>query len=159
MSAAADGAVHHATFTVERSYAVAPARVFDAFADAAKKRRWFAEGDGWEVFEFTLDFRIGGSEVSRFAYRGGPEVRNDTVFHDIVSDQRIVQSYRMTMGARPLSVCLSTVRFTPAGAGTQVRYTEQGAYFEGGPKLAQGHEQGSRQLFERLAAELANEDR
>jgi uncharacterized protein YndB with AHSA1/START domain len=147
--------IHHATFTVERTFPVAPARVFRAFADQARKRRWFAEGEGWEVFEFKLDFRVGGAETSRFAYQGGPEVRNDTVFHDIVADRRIVLSYRTTMGPRLLSACLSTTRFTPAGDATQVSYTEQGAYFEGGAALAQGHEQGSQHLFERLAAELA----
>ena len=154
-TATVEHAVHHATFTVERTYPVAPARVFAAFADEAKKRRWFAEGEGWEVFEFKLDFRVGGTEVSRFAYQGGPEVRNDTVFHDIVPERRIVLSYRMTMGPRALSACLSTVQFTPTADGTRVSYTEQGAYFDGGAALAQGHEQGSRQLFERLADELA----
>ena len=39
----------HASFTIERSYAASPARVFAAFADPAQKRRWFAEGEGWEL--------------------------------------------------------------------------------------------------------------
>jgi uncharacterized protein YndB with AHSA1/START domain len=59
---------------------VPPARVFAAFANGATKRRWFAEGEGWEVLEFTLDFRVGGGEVSRFRFRDGPEIRNDTIF-------------------------------------------------------------------------------
>ena len=36
--------VTHATFVIERSYPKAPGRVFAAFADPDKKRRWFAEG-------------------------------------------------------------------------------------------------------------------
>jgi len=35
--------VNHSTFVIERHYAAAPERVFAAFADPAKKRRWFAE--------------------------------------------------------------------------------------------------------------------
>ena len=49
--------VTHATFAVEHSYAAPPAQVFAAFADPAIKRRWFAEGDGWEVEQFEVDFR------------------------------------------------------------------------------------------------------
>ncbi len=145
---------HHATFTIERLYPSPRARVFAAFSDPKTKRRWFAEGDGWEVFEFTLDFRSGGTETSRFAFQGGPEVRNDTQFQHVLPDQRIVLSYRMTMGSKLLSACLATVELTPEGSGTHLSFTEQGAYFEGGADLAKGHEEGSRQLLERLAAAL-----
>ena len=40
--------VTHATFVIERTYGVAPARVFNAFADAAAKARWFVGPDEWE---------------------------------------------------------------------------------------------------------------
>ena len=40
--------IHH-TFVIERSYAAQPERVFAAFADPAKKRRWFAEGEHHDV--------------------------------------------------------------------------------------------------------------
>lgn len=127
--------------------------MFSAFADAAKKRRWFAEGEGWEVFEYALDFRIGGTEVSRFAFRDGPEIRNDTQFQDIIPDRRIVFSYRMAIGPRPLSVSLSTVELVPCSEGTRMTYTEQGAYFDSADAV-RGREEGSRQLMERLAEEL-----
>jgi uncharacterized protein YndB with AHSA1/START domain len=145
--------VIHSTFSVERTYPFPPARVFSAFADQGTKRRWFAEGAGCEVFEFTLDFRVDGTEVSRFAFKGGPEVRNDTQFLDIVPDRRIVLSYRMTIGPKILSACLATVELLPSGNGTLLTYTEQGAYFDG-VDLAKGHEEGCRQLLERLALEL-----
>ena len=41
--------------------------MFSAFADAATKRRWFAESENHEVEEFAMDFRVGGGE--RFRYR------------------------------------------------------------------------------------------
>ena len=38
--------VTHSTFSIERKYTAKPERVFAAFADPAKKRRWFGEGEG-----------------------------------------------------------------------------------------------------------------
>ena len=57
--------VTHSSFVIERSYPTTPERVFAAFADPAKKRKWFAESDGGSVREFEMDFRVGGSESSR----------------------------------------------------------------------------------------------
>ena len=34
--------VLHSTYTIERTYAATPERVFAALSDPAKKRRWFA---------------------------------------------------------------------------------------------------------------------
>ena len=39
-----DRYVTHATFSLERSYPVPPARVFTAWSDPAAKARWFAAG-------------------------------------------------------------------------------------------------------------------
>ena len=64
--------VIHSTFVLERSYPVAPERVFTAFADPAFKRRWFAEGLNHTVEEFVMDFRPGG--VERVAYRSRPSL-------------------------------------------------------------------------------------
>lgn len=147
--------VTHATFRVERSYPTPPARVFAAFANPATKRRWFAEGEGWEVDEFTLDFRIGGRETSRFRFRGGPPMGNDTIFLDIVPERRIVLAYTMTVANTPISVSLATVELAPSGDGTTLIYTEQGAFFDGADK-ASLREAGCRALLEQLAAELAS---
>jgi len=44
--------VTHSTFVIERSYAVTPERVFAAFADPEKKRRWFVDDEESEVEDF-----------------------------------------------------------------------------------------------------------
>jgi uncharacterized protein YndB with AHSA1/START domain len=145
--------VTHASFTIERSYAASPARVFAAFADPAAKRRWLAEGEGWEVEQFDADFRVGAHERSRFRYRGGPPVTNDTVYQVIQPDERIILAYVMTLDGAPLSGSLLTIEFEPEGSGTRLVFTEQGAYLDGkdGPVH---REEGSRGLLEKLAEEL-----
>ncbi len=145
--------VAHATFTVERIYPHSPARVFHALSDEATARRWRAEGDGWQINEFKIDFRVGGGEVSRFSYQGGPEIRLDAQYHEIVPDERIVFAFRMAMGATPLSVSLTTIELFAENKGTRLIHTEQGAFFGEG-EAVQGREEGTRELLEKLAEEL-----
>lgn len=143
----------HSTFHVERDYPQSPARVFRAFADKDMVRRWRVEDDGCDVHEFTFDFRIGGHEISRFSFAGGPEIRLDAEFQDIVPDQRIVFAYRMGIGPNPFSASLTTIELMPSGTGTHLVYTEQVAMLDGSDS-AQGREEGCRLLLEKLAAEL-----
>lgn len=145
--------VVHSSFSIERDYPAAPARVFAAFAHGATKRRWFAEGEGWTVDQFTLDFRVGGRETSRFRFGDGEPMGNDTVFFDIVLDRRIVFAYTMLVGERRHSVSLATVEIVPRDTGSRLVYTEQGAFFDGG-KEPEVREVGCRELLDQLAAEL-----
>lgn len=149
-------AVVHRTFSIERSYPVAPARVFEAFSDPRRKRRWFAEGEGWIVDEYALDFRVGGTETSRFRREGGPPLGNDTVFLDIVPDRRIVLAYTMTNRGERFSVSLATVEITSSGEGARLVYTEQTAFLDG-RDMAADREGGTGWLLDRLGAELRGE--
>lgn len=146
-------AVVHASFTIERSYAASPARVFAAFADPAQKRRWFAEGEGWEIEQFDVDVRVGGHERSRFRFQGGPPITNDTVCQVIQLNERIILAYAMTIDGAPPSGSLLTMEFVPEGTGTKLVFTEQGAYLDGEDGPIQ-REEGSRELLETLAEAL-----
>jgi uncharacterized protein YndB with AHSA1/START domain len=136
----AERSVTHASFSIERTYDSPPAKVFHAFADPATKRRWFAEGEGWEVEEFNVDFKVGGHERSRFRFRGGAPIRNDTTYHDIVPNERIIIAYTMTIGDNRISASLATFEFKPDGKGTRLVCTEHGAFLDGldsvGPREA-----------------------
>ena len=123
--------VVHRTFSVERAYPAPPARAFAAFADPGTKRRWFAEGPGFEVDEFTLDFRVGGFERTRFRSVGGAPMRNDTLFLDIVPDERIVFAYSLTAEEVCTSAALTTVELAAEGGGTRLLLTEQVAFLDG----------------------------
>ena len=60
--------VVHSTFTIDRHYPAVPARVFHAFADPARKRRWFLEDGNKRVDFHEMDFRVGGVERARFRH-------------------------------------------------------------------------------------------
>ena len=150
--------VTHTTFTIERTFPQAPERVFAAFADPQKKRRWYGEAENRKPEEFQMDFRVGGNDLLRL--RLGPEtpfpgvtITAHTVYQDIVPDGRIVYAYTMTLGEKRISASLATFEFRPSGTGTQLLFTEQGAFFEGadGAEMRQG---GWVHLFDSLGAEL-----
>ena len=145
--------VVHSTFTIERTYSAAPTRVFAAFSDPAKKRRWFLEGGNRTVELHEMDFRVGGTERASVRHGDGPMAgvvfTNETIFLDIQPDRRIVFAYTMAMGGSRFSASLATVELEAAGAGTRLTFTDQGAYFEGADG-AVIREDGWRKLLDRL---------
>ncbi len=154
----AEQSVVHSTFVIERSYAKPPEQVFAAFADPAKKRRWFAEGHGNEVEEFAMDFRVGGAE--RTSYRlgegtpfPGVSLTNEGSYLDIVPDRRLVTSSVMCLGTQRISASLVTLELLATAEGTDLICTHQGAFLEGadGPQM---REAGWRRLLEHLSKYL-----
>ena len=150
--------VVHNTFTVERNYPAAPERVFLAFSDPARKRRWFAEGEHHTIEAYDLDFRDGGTEhySSRFNEGtpvAGKALTNESIFQNIVPNRRIVFTSTMWVGGKCISISVATVELEPADKGTKLTLTFQSAFLEGadGPAM---REAGWRTLLGKLGAEL-----
>jgi uncharacterized protein YndB with AHSA1/START domain len=144
----------HATFVLERTYAAAPARVFEAWASAEAKSAWFGpRGDGGPAIE--LEFEVGGRE--RFA-AGGPGGATYTylaLYQDIVPGERIVYTYEIYRDEARMSVSVATIEFAPAGDGTQLTMTEQGVFLDGHDTVAQ-REHGTRDMLEQLGSAIGS---
>lgn len=149
--------VVHNTFSIEKEYPHSLEKVFNAFADPVKKRRWFAEGEGFVVDSFQMDFQVGGKETCLFRIQEGPVAgqlcRNDSWYLDIVPNQRIVTAYNMTLGGKCISSSLSTVELSSANGGAVLKFTEQAAFFDGADGVEM-RRQGWQFLLEQLAKEL-----
>src|SRR3954447_22412826 len=143
--------VEHAAFTVERTYAASPARVFAAFADPAQKARWFGPGDG--AANPNLDFRLGGVESMAGGGDGGFSYRSDAVYQDIVEAERIVYTYDMHLNGQKVSVSVATIELTPASGGTRLVLTEQGVFLDGLDRSAD-REKGTNDLMDKLGTTL-----
>jgi uncharacterized protein YndB with AHSA1/START domain len=152
-----DSTAIHSTFVIERNYPQSPERVYAAFAQPARKRRWYAEGDH-EIQEFEMEFRVGGTE--RFRYRfteghpiAGSEIANESTYQDIAPENRIVNTTRMSLNRKPILVAVLTLEFVPSESGSNLVLTNQGTYIEwpDGPAML---EHGWRTLFDRLEKDL-----
>jgi uncharacterized protein YndB with AHSA1/START domain len=145
--------VTHSTFSLERTYDASPARVFAAFADGEQKAQWFGGPEEWTQPVFEFDFRVGGRERNHGGPEGGPVHAFEAVYYDIVPDERIVYAYEMYLDGKRISVSLTTIELAPAGDGTRLTLTEQGAFLDefDDPSL---RERGTRDLLEALAAHV-----
>jgi uncharacterized protein YndB with AHSA1/START domain len=133
-------------FSVERSLAAPPERVFAAYAEPELRRRWLRIPGDPASSHYELDFRPGGHEVrrGRFAPAGiaGTEelIEYRAVFWDIVPGSRLVFGYELALDGVRRWVSLVTVELSALpgetradgtradGAGTRLQHTEQYAY-------------------------------
>ena len=142
----------HGTIRLERRYKAAPQRVFAAWAEPAARAKWDVPGR-WVIAEQTFDFREGGREIKRFGPSDDPRFVANTLYLDIVPQQRIVFSYSMTSRDEPVSVSLTTVALSPDSAGTRLLLTEQIVFLDGNDNAA-NREEGLSSKLDKLGEAL-----
>jgi uncharacterized protein YndB with AHSA1/START domain len=144
-------------FTLERRFRQSPSQTFQAFADPALKCRWFKAPDSWTERDWSLDFRVGGGELSAGRDDDGRHHLFRSRYHDIVEGERIVFAYDLLLDHRLVSVSLTTIQLQPGeGRGTHLVFTEHGAFFDELEDPAE-REHGTGLLLDGLEAFLANE--
>ena len=144
---------NHHTFTLERAFDATPQQVFHAYTDKAAKARWFSGPDDWETKEFELDVRPGGKEFWRGGQAGGPEHRNDTLYLDVVPNERIICTFYMHVGGTLITCSLLTTEIRAEGKRTRVIHTEQIVYLDGVDHHPQRIE-GTEEMLNALGREL-----
>jgi len=148
--------VVHATFVLERTYRASRPKVFSAFSDWEKKKKWFG-GENPDLSKNTMDFRVGGrdhSEGTVTSHGSTHTSRYDAIYLDIIENERIIFAYDMDMNGVHISASLTTIELTDArDGGTHLKFTEQGAYLDGfdNPKI---REDGTAGLLDLLGKTL-----
>lgn len=146
-----DRSIVHGTFTVERTFSHAPAKVFAAWSTPEHKRQWFGSPDPANPTN-VFEFKVGGREYNA-ATMGNDAFTFDVRYQDIIPDNRIVYTYEMTMNGKRISVSLATVELFAVGAGTRMVVREDGAFLDGLDQPKQ-REDGTNYLMDQLGAYL-----
>ncbi|HEV7965212.1 MAG TPA: SRPBCC family protein [Actinoplanes sp.] len=144
----------HDTFSVDRHFDAAPARVYRAFTDPEAKALWFTGPPEAKQEDVSFDFREGGKETAVTIVDDGSRYGFIATYTDIVPNERIVYTYEMSMNGKRISVSVATIELRPGTTGgTDLVLTEQGVYLDGldEPKFRR---QGTEQLLAALEASL-----
>jgi uncharacterized protein YndB with AHSA1/START domain len=146
--------VTHDTFSLERIFAAAPAKVFRAFTEPAAKALWFG-GGGFDVLERSMDIRPRGRERLQGRWPSGVVTTFDAVYLDVLDVERLIYAYEMHLDARKISASLATLQFKAHGTGTRLTVTEQGSFLDGYDD-AGSRAKGTADLLDRVAAALGS---
>ncbi|MFJ2666969.1 SRPBCC domain-containing protein [Nocardia fluminea] len=148
--------INHAQFTIERELPVAPAVVFQAFADPAVKAKWFGGEEGWEQGESSVEFVVGGREVNEGTFQQKMTSRFVATYTDIVDNERLVYTYDMWLNGSHISTSVATWEFEPTATGTKLTLVEFGAHLDGFDTGAQ-REEGTIGLVDALVNYLVSQ--
>lgn len=82
---------------------------------------------------------------------------NDSIYMDIVENERIVYAYSMLVGDSRVSTSLATIQLVPEGRSTRLVCTEQAVFYDEseGPQLLQLRKQGWTYMLGRVAEAIA----
>ena len=138
---------------LERGYAAAPERVFDAWTNPEVLRRWWAAGPDWDTPVAEVDLREGGS--FRLTMRDPESGMTPTVggeYTEIRRPERLVYTWAWEdmPGSQP-EPSLVTVDFTEADGRTTVTLVHSGLSSDGSRER---HEHGWNACLDNLATRV-----
>ncbi len=144
----------HDTVTVSRILNAKPARVFAAWADPAALGRWYVPGDDtWASRIVTHEFRVGGRKFLTFGPKDGPLFSEDCRYEDIIENGRLCFVMTIARDNVRMTTSMVTVEFSPAGAGTHLKVTDQCCSLDGSDTFAD-RERGWGETLGKLPTEL-----
>ncbi len=110
------------SLTIRRRYNAPAAKVFNAWTDPEKMRRWFGPA-GVEVLRAESDARVGGRYRIVAQSPGGEEHDVSGVFRQVVPNEKLV--FTWAWRSTPERESLVTVEFERDGSGTLLTLTHE----------------------------------
>lgn len=117
--------MHHRTTTLEKTFSVAPNVVFDAWADLEKRGQWNSPSDEVTIRYTEDNFTPGGRDVSLCLVGDHIVAEVEGLYHDIVTNQRIVYTEIIKSEDTIQGVSQVSVSFTETAGGTEMIVTLQ----------------------------------
>ena len=115
------------SLTIKRRLNAAPAKVYSAWTEPEKVKRWFGPAQT-SVVSAAFDRRAGGRWYILAKSADGEELHVSGVVREVVPDQRLV--YTWAWRSTPERESLVTVEFKPDGTGTLLTIMHEHFYDE-----------------------------
>jgi len=146
-------------FEITREFACSPAVLFDAWADADAKAKWFVGPNGWVETSRSVDLREGGIETMTGNFDGKMTTEYTAHFYDVQPNERIGYSFEVRLGGAIYSISTAVVEFVATPRGAEMKFHEQLAVFSGetAEQSRANRIIGTNSHFDRLADYLAGE--
>jgi uncharacterized protein YndB with AHSA1/START domain len=136
---------------LDRTYPVAPEKVWRAWTDPEAVKRWWGPGPGEPVSLAELDVRVGGRFRIVF---GGPDGKAHEcagVYREVVPHRKLVFTWTWP-NSTPERESLVTITFHAAGKGTALVFRHEQLFDE---KVRDDHKRGWSGALDKLERYLA----
>jgi len=110
------------SLTIKRRLKAPPAKVFAAWTEPEKIKRWFGPG-AVRCTTAEFDLRVGGSYTIAAASPDGEKFQVGGTLREVIPDQKLV--YTWAWHSTPERESLVTVEFKPDGDGTLLTLTHE----------------------------------
>jgi uncharacterized protein YndB with AHSA1/START domain len=141
------------SLTLNRSYPVAPERVWRAWTDPQALKRWFGPGGEDPVSLAQLDVRVGGRFRIVF---GGPDGKAHDVqgvYKEVVPNRKLVFTWTWP-NSTPERESMITIELRAAGRGTELVFRQE-QFFDS--SVRDNHRRGWTESFVKLERFLTGE--
>ena len=139
------------SLTIKRRFNVPPAKVFGAWTDPEKLKRWFGPGQV-EPLLAESDARVGGRYHIVMRSADGEEHDVSGVFREVVRNEKLV--FTWAWRSTPERESLVTVELKRDGAGTLLTLTHEQFFDEAARDRHQHGWNGTLDRLERMLPEL-----
>ena len=137
------------SLTIKRRFNAAPAKVFQAWIDPEKMKRWMGPGEVSTVAA-ECDARIGGRYRILMRAPDGQEHDVSGVYREVIANEKLV--FTWTWKSAPDRESLITLTFKPDGDGTLMTLTHEQFFDE---DARDRHQHGWNGSMEKLDRHLA----